>query len=114
MKLFQAVSRYLAEERNNCPVFGLLGDANLGYMGAFIEQENGNYVAAAHEGGAVSMGDGWARATGHVGVVTVTHGPALTNTLTALTEATKSNTPMVLLSGSTPDVNEHYQYIDLE
>lgn len=114
MKVFEAVGRYLAEERNEGPVFGLLGDANLGYMGAFVERENGNYVSAVHEGGAVSMGDGWARSTGNVAVVTVTHGPALTNTLTALTEATKSNTPMVLLTGSTPEVNEHYQYVDLE
>src|SRR5699024_9445445 len=100
MRLFEAVGRYLAEERNKDPVFGLLGDANLGYMGAFVERENGNYIAAVHEGGAVSMGDGWARSTGKVAVVTVTHGPALTNTLTALTEATKSKTPIVLLSGS--------------
>lgn len=114
MKLFEAVGRYLAEERNYQPIFGLLGDANLGYMGAFIERESGKYIAAAHEGGAVSMGDGWARTTDRVAVVTVTHGPALTNTLTALTEATKSNTPMVILSGSTPEVNEHYQYIDME
>lgn len=114
MRLYEAVGKYLAAERQGAPIFGLLGDANLGYMGIYKEREGGNYIASAHEGSAVSMGDGWARTTGNVGIVTVTHGPALSNTLTALTEAVKSKTPILLLTGSTPEANEHYQYIDIE
>lgn len=114
MKVFEAVAKYLAEERAGRPVFGLMGDANLGYLGAFLEREAGNYIAAALEGGAVSMADGWARATGEVGVASVTHGPALTNTLTALTEAVKSRSGMVLLGGSPPEVDGHFQYVDIE
>ncbi|GAA4284362.1 thiamine pyrophosphate-binding protein [Brevibacterium daeguense] len=108
------MAKYLAEERAGRPVFGLMGDANLGYLGAFMEREGGRYIAAALEGGAVSMGDGWARATGEVAVVSVTHGPALTNTLTALTEAARSRSGLVLLAGSTPEVNDHFQYVDIE
>lgn len=114
MRAFEALAKYLSEERTGHPVFGLMGDANLAYLGAFIEREGGHYVTATLEGGAVSMGDGWARTTGNVAVVSVTHGPALTNTLTSLIEATKAHTPMVLLTGSTPEVNEHFQYFDIE
>ena len=114
MKVFEAVAKYLAEERAGRPVFGLMGDANLGYLGAFMEKESGHYIAAALEGGAVSMADGWARATGEVGVASVTHGPALTNTLTALTEAAKSGSGLVLIGGSPPEVDGHFQYVDIE
>src|SRR5699024_5993733 len=75
---------------------------------------NGQFIAAALEGSAVSMGDGWARSSGDVAVVSITHGPALTNTLTALIEAVKSRSSMVLLTGSTPDVHDHFQFVDIE
>ena len=48
------------------------------------------------------MADGWARVTGRVGVVSVHQGPGLTNTLTALAEAAKSRTPLLVLAGDTP------------
>src|SRR5699024_7501298 len=110
MRVYEAVARYLAEERDGRPVFGLMGDANLGYLGAYMEHEGGRYIGAALEGGAVSMADGWSRQTEGVGVVSLTHGPALTNTLTALTEAVRSHSPIVLLAGSPPEVNGHFQY----
>ena len=59
------------------------------------------YYASRHEGGAVAMADGYARVTGRVGVCSVTQGPGVTNTLTALTEARKAGTPMLLLAGDT-------------
>ncbi|MYM19365.1 thiamine pyrophosphate-binding protein [Brevibacterium sp. 5221] len=114
MRLFEAIARFLADERDGRPVFGLMGDANLAYLGAYIERHHGRYIAAAVEGGAVLMADGWARMSGQLGIVTVTHGPALTNTLTALIEAVQAKTPMVLLTGDTPDVNEHFQYVDIQ
>ena len=114
MRVYEAVARYLAEERDGRPVFGLMGDANLGYLGAYTEHEGGQYIGAALEGGAVSMADGWSRQTNEVGVVSVTHGPALTNTLTALTEAVRSHSPLVLIAGSPPEMNGHFQYTDIE
>ncbi|HLS32813.1 MAG TPA: thiamine pyrophosphate-binding protein, partial [Brevibacterium sp.] len=63
MRVYEAVARYLAEERDGRPVFGLMGDANLGYLGAYMEHEGGRYIGAALEGGAVSMADGWSRQT---------------------------------------------------
>src|SRR4051812_37326668 len=49
------------------------------------------------------MAAGHARATGEVGVATVTHGPGLTNTLTPLIECAKSSIPVLLVAGRTSD-----------
>src|SRR6476659_3018876 len=69
--------------------------------------------AARHEGGAVAMADGYARVTGRVGVCSVTQGPGVTNTLTALTEARKASTPMLLLAGDTAArILRHNQDVD--
>src|SRR5690606_33616619 len=73
----------------------------------------GRYIPAVHEGSAVLMAQGWARVAGKVGVAAVTHGPGLTNTITALVEGVKAGTPMVLLVGDTPVIDrEHAQNID--
>src|SRR5690606_36221543 len=59
------------------------------------------------------MAQGWARVAGKVGVAAVTHGPGLTNTVTALVEGVKAGTPMVLLVGDTPATDrEHAQNIN--
>jgi acetolactate synthase I/II/III large subunit len=89
-------------------VFGVLGDANL-FIGDCLMRVHGTrYVAATHEASAVMMAQGYAKATGRLGVATVTHGPGLTNTMTALVEGAKAGTPMVLVSGDTPTVDLHH------
>ena len=113
MKNYEAISRFLAHERSGKPLFGLMGDANLAYLGHFIEQTDGRYVGMSIEDAVVLAADGYARFSGEVGMATVTFGPAITNALTALTEAVRARTPLVLLTGDTPDVNEHYQRIDI-
>ncbi|MEA2155521.1 MAG: hypothetical protein QOE11_1661 [Solirubrobacteraceae bacterium] len=82
-------------------VFGLMGSGNAVVTNALVAG-GARFHAARHEGGATAMADGWARATGRVGVVSVHQGPGLTNTLTALAEAAKSRTPLLVLSGETP------------
>ncbi|HEY4097596.1 MAG TPA: thiamine pyrophosphate-binding protein, partial [Baekduia sp.] len=82
-------------------VFGLMGSGNMVVTNALCAG-GATFHAARHEGGAVAMADGWARVTGRVGVVSVHQGPGLTNTLTALAEAVKSGTPLLVLSGETP------------
>ena len=52
--------------------------------------------------GAICMADGYARVSGRVGVCSVHQGPGLTNTMTGLTEAAKSRTPLLVLAGETP------------
>src|SRR5215467_2272418 len=82
-------------------VFGLIGDANLYMVDAFIREQQGRYVSAANEAGAVMMALGYASVTGKVGVATVTHGPAVTNTLTGLVEGAKGQLPLLLVCGDT-------------
>ncbi|WP_116996710.1 thiamine pyrophosphate-binding protein [Desertimonas flava] len=94
-------------------VFGLIGDANLYWVDHFVRDGGGRYVAAAAEAGSVLMATGYARSSGRLGVATVTHGPALTNTATALIEAVRDGTPLVLIAGDTAASDrEHLQDID--
>jgi acetolactate synthase I/II/III large subunit len=78
-------------------VFGLVGSGNFHVTNALIER-GARFVPARHECGAASMADGWARISGRPGIVSVHQGPGLTNALTAITEAAKSRTPMVVLA----------------
>ncbi len=94
-------------------VFGVLGDGNL-FIGENLQRQHQVIlVGATHEANAVCMAEGWAKATGRLGVATVTHGPGLTNTITALVEGVKNETPMLLVAGDTPIENEqHLQNLD--
>ena len=81
-------------------VFGLLGSGNFVVTNAMVEH-GATFLAARHEGGAISMADGYARVSGRVGVCTVHQGPGLTNLMTGLTEAAKSRTSLVVLAADT-------------
>jgi acetolactate synthase I/II/III large subunit len=94
-------------------MFGLMGDANLFVAISYIEEHGGRFVPALDEGGAVSMADGFARTSGQIGVASVTHGPGVTNTLTALTEAVRARSHLVLLTGDTPSMTDHLQRFDI-
>jgi acetolactate synthase-1/2/3 large subunit len=82
-------------------MFGLIGDANLYMVDAFVREQEGRYISSANEAGATVMALGYAVVSGKVGVATVTHGPAVTNTLTGLVEGVKGQIPMVLVCGDT-------------
>lgn len=99
-KVHQVLARALAGNGLG-PLFGLVGDANLYMVDSYVREYGGRYYSAAGENGAVLMALGYAAVSGKVGLATVTHGPAVTNTLTALAEGVKSYTPIVLLCGDT-------------
>jgi acetolactate synthase I/II/III large subunit len=82
-------------------IFGVLGSGNLIVTNALCKH-GARFHHARHEGAAVCMADGYARASGRVGVCTVHQGPGLTNTITGLAEAAKSRTPVLVLAGETP------------
>lgn len=112
MKLHQALAKALAEN-GVAPLFGLVGDANAYLVDAFVRSEKGHYIATNNENGAVLAAIGAAMVSGGVGFATVTHGPALTNCVTALAEGARSFTPMVLLCGDTNVADrENLQNID--
>ncbi|MEH0970795.1 thiamine pyrophosphate-binding protein [Micromonospora sp. CPCC 205546] len=83
-------------------IFGLLGDANMFLVADLVQRHGVRFVAARNENAAVMMADGWARATGRCGVVTVTQGPGLAVAGAALTIARQAGTPLVLIAGDTP------------
>lgn len=58
-----------------------------------------NHILVRHEQGAIHAAEGYARATGKVGVCMVTSGPGATNTVTGLADAMLDSTPVVLISG---------------
>jgi thiamine pyrophosphate-dependent acetolactate synthase large subunit-like protein len=82
-------------------VFGLIGDGNLRIVKYMAKDCDIAYYGSNHEEAAVGMADGYARVSGRLGVCSVTKGPGLTNVLTSLAEATKSRTPLLLVTGDT-------------
>lgn len=112
MHVYKAVAQSLISHEVDV-VFGLMGDANLFVVDHFVRACGGRFVPAAHEGSSVLMALAYAHVSGRVGVASITHGPALTNCVTALTEGARGNVPMVLLAGDTPALNRHHlQNID--
>lgn len=100
MKFHAAVAKALADHGINT-IFGLIGDGNLYMIDSFVRDCGGMFVSATHEANAAIMALGYASTSGTLGVASVTHGPALTNTLTALVEGARGRLPMVLLCGDT-------------
>ncbi|WP_417588178.1 thiamine pyrophosphate-binding protein [Pararhodobacter oceanensis] len=112
MHVYQAIARAVSDHGVDT-MFGLMGDANLFMVDSFVRDCGGRFVPAAHEGSSVLMALAYAHVAGKVGVASVTHGPALTNCMTALTEGARGHIPMVLLAGDTPVENpRHLQGID--
>ena len=113
MKVYDAIARALSE----CGVdtlFGVIGDANMMHVAAFIDEHHGRYISAVHEAGALAMADGYSRFSGRPGVASVTHGPGVTNTMTALTEAVRARSAVLVLTGDPPPVRNYSQRIDLQ
>ena len=95
-------------------LFTLMGDANMYWSTAMSELPGVSVVHARHEHAAVAMADGYARATGKVGVASTTCGPGFTQIMTALTCAAQANTPMVIFAGDSPITAAWYlQAIDM-
>ncbi len=112
MHVYQSIARAVCDHGVDT-MFGLMGDANLFMVDSFVRDCAGRFVPAAHEGSSVLMAMAYAHVSGKVGVATVTHGPALTNCITALTEGVRGHIPMVLLAGDTAGANpRHLQSID--
>ncbi|MEM9030476.1 MAG: acetolactate synthase 3 large subunit [Pseudomonadota bacterium] len=83
-------------------VFGYPGGAVLPIYDEVFQQETVRHVLVRQEGGAVHSAEGYARATGKVGVVLVTSGPGATNCVTGLTDALMDSIPIVCITGQVP------------
>ena len=83
-------------------IWGYPGGAVLHIYDALYKQESILHVLVRHEQAAVHAADGYARATGDVGVALVTSGPGLTNAVTGIATAYMDSIPMVIISGQVP------------
>ncbi len=83
-------------------VFGYPGGAIMNVYDELYKQDKFKHILAKHEQGAVHMADGYARATGKVGVAFVTSGPGLTNAVTGIATAYTDSIPLVVISGQVP------------
>ena len=83
-------------------LWGYPGGAVLYIYDALYKQESIQHVLVRHEQAAVHAADGYARATGEVGVALVTSGPGVTNAITGIATAYMDSIPMVIITGQVP------------
>jgi acetolactate synthase-1/2/3 large subunit len=83
-------------------IWGYPGGAVLYIYDALYKQESIQHVLVRHEQAAVHAADGYARATGKVGVALVTSGPGVTNAVTGIATAYMDSIPMVIITGQVP------------
>ena len=100
MKVFEAVANAFVKEGTST-VFGLLGDGNMNWAAAMAKYPQVRNVDARDEGAALTMAEGWARATGRIGVCSVTHGPGITRMMTSLVSVTRCRIPVVVSTSAT-------------
>ena len=97
----QIVCEALLKEGVNT-IFGLLGGAILPLYQTLPEYPGLRHILVRHEQAASHAADGYARATGEVGVCWATSGPGATNLVTGLANAMMDSVPMVAITGQVP------------
>jgi acetolactate synthase I/II/III large subunit len=100
MRLTGAEIIWESLQREGCDlVFGYPGGAILPTYDALSKYPQVHHVLTRHEQGATHMADGYARATGKVGVVMATSGPGATNLVTGIATAIMDSSPIVAITG---------------
>ena len=105
MKVYEAMANAFIRE-GTTTLFGLLGDGQMTWWAAMAKHPELKIIDARDEGTAVTMAEGYAMATGKVGVCSATHGPGLARMTTALIVAVRSRTPIVVYTSKTALNNE--------
>ena len=96
-------------------IFGFPGGAVIDIYDE-LERTDIRHILVRHEQGAVHAADGYARASGKVGVCLVTSGPGATNTVTGIASAYMDSIPIVVISGQVPTHligNDAFQEVDI-
>lgn len=113
-RIYQAIAEAFHVEGVRT-VFGLTGDGNMHWEAALAALPDVRSYHVRHEHTGVAMASAWARATGEVGIASVTCGPGLTQIMTALATAVQARIPLVVFSGEDPiDSTWYNQRIDQE
>jgi acetolactate synthase-1/2/3 large subunit len=112
----QILLKCLKEQDANV-IFGYPGGSVIPlYDALYDEMDYFTHIRTAHEQAAVHASDGYARATGKVGVCVVTSGPGATNTITGIATAYMDSIPMVVFTGQVPRSllgKDSFQEIDI-
>jgi acetolactate synthase I/II/III large subunit len=109
MKVYEAIADILERERVTA-IFGVMGDANMKWLARYCERTGGHDVYfARHEATAIGMAEGYARATGKLGICTVTCGPGLSLTATTLVAASRNGTKLLVIAGDAPRGDKYYE-----
>lgn len=97
-------------------IFGYPGGVVLNIFDILYDDKDIKLFLTRHEQGAVHAADGYARASGKVGVALVTSGPGATNTVTGIATASMDSVPIVVFSGQVPTLligNDAFQEADI-
>ena len=97
-------------------IFGVQGGAAMPIFDALYEAKGIQLITMRHEQGAAHAADGYARATGKVGVALATSGPGATNLVTGIATAHMDSIPMVAITGQVPTQligNDAFQECDV-
>ena len=104
-------------EQGATTVFGYPGGQVIDiYDALYLAQDRIHHIITAHEQGAAHAADGYARATGEVGVVIATSGPGATNLVTGIATAYLDSVPLVAITGNVPNSligRDSFQEVDI-
>lgn len=89
-------------EKNVKDVFLYTGGAIMSLIDKFYNSRDINYYLNTHEQSSGHSATGYAKSTGKPGICIMTSGPGVTNSITALTDATNDSTPLILFTGNVP------------
>ena len=101
MRIYEALADAFAREGVEVG-FTLMGDGNMHFATALSQKPDMRTYMVRHEHAAVAAATAYARASGKVGVASVTCGPGLTQLSTALTSAAYARIPVVVFAGESP------------
>ena len=114
MRVADAIVKALEKEGVEV-AFGIPGGAIMEVYDALYDSSI-THILARHEQGAVHMADGYARASGRVGVAFATSGPGATNTVTGIATAYMDSSPLIVFTGQVPRAmigNDAFQEADI-
>ena len=115
MKTGAQILMNVLQEEGVDTLFGYPGGAVIDIYDEMVKTDI-RHILVRHEQGAVHAADGYARASGKVGVCMVTSGPGATNTVTGIASAYMDSIPMVIITGQVPTAligNDAFQEVDI-